>query len=261
MHHDPSLDGHHEERVVRVKEWLERRLMERSHDVITTADRYTGFLREHYPFIAGHKFHTITNGYDAEDFERLGPVAPDTTFTLSYLGTFYWSRTPRPLLAALSSLVAEGVIPRWLLRVNFIGTVTVAEGETVDRLVLDYGLEDCVAIQGVVPYQRALVEMKKSSVLVLLAPEAQNYGIPAKTFEYIGMGKPILCLGDKGATCDLIRRSGSGIVVDGRNVTAIAAAIQTLFLAWQSGESVIADFDKTVFERSALTRELIGIIA
>lgn len=262
MHHDPLvLEERHEASVVRLKEWLERRLMERSHDVITTADRYTGFLREHYPSIAGRKFHTITNGYDAEDFERLGPVTPDTTFTLSYLGTFYWSRTPRPLLAALSELIANAVLPRWLLRVNFIGTVTVAEGETVEDLVRDYGLEDCVAIQGVVPYQRALVEMKKSAVLVLLAPEAQNYGIPAKTFEYIGMGKPILCLGDKGATSDLIRQSGTGLVVDPQNIKAIAAAIETLFVAWQSGESVLSDFDKTVFERSALTRELIDIIA
>jgi glycosyltransferase involved in cell wall biosynthesis len=261
MHRDQTTTSGDISRYDRVKVWLERRLMERSHDVITTADPYTGFLRNHYAFTGRHKFHTITNGYDAEDFERIGPVAQDPTFTLSYLGTFYWTRTPRPLLAALSGLVATGMLPRDLLRVNFIGTVTTAVGETVEDLVHEYALEGCVAIQGVVPYHRALIEMKKSAVLVLLAFEAQYYGIPAKTFEYIGMGKPILCLGDKGAAADLIRHSGAGLVVNPNDIDAIASAVATLFEAWQSGTPVVAEFDKSVFERSTLTRELIDIIA
>jgi glycosyltransferase involved in cell wall biosynthesis len=261
MHRDQDSDDGHATGTDRVKVWLERRLMERSHDVITTADRYTDFLQTHYRFLTPDKFHTITNGYDAEDFERVGAVTPDPTFTLSYLGTFYWTRTPRPLLAALSELVSNRVIPRELLRVNFIGTVTTADGETVEDLVREYALDGIVAIQGVIPYHRALAEMKRSAVLVLLAFEAQYYGIPAKTFEYIGIGRPILCLGDKGATADLIRRSGAGLVVDPRDITAIATAIERLFVSWQNGEPMISDFDTSVFERSRLTRELIDIIA
>ena len=47
-------------------------------------------------------------------------------------------------------------------------------------------------MHGVVPYRRSLAEMKKSSVLVLIAADAQSYGIPAKTFEYLALGRPAL---------------------------------------------------------------------
>ena len=247
-------------RSERLRAWLERELMERSDHVITTTDRYTGLLRKNYSGIEPGRFHTITNGYDAEDFASLQPVAPDRTFTMSYLGTFYWTRTPAPLLAALAELVRAGVVPRAVLRVNFIGTVRDAEGESVEELVRGYGLEGCVAIRGVVPYEQSLVEMKKSAVLVLMAPEVQYYGIPAKTFEYIAIERPILCLGDRGATADLIRRSGSGIVVDPSNIAEIKSAVEELYGAWCDGRPMTTAFDKTVFERSKLTRELIHIL-
>jgi glycosyltransferase involved in cell wall biosynthesis len=244
----------------RLRAWLERQLIERSDDVITTTDRYTGLLRRNYPGVEPERFHTITNGYDAEDFARIQPVTPDATFTMSYLGTFYWTRTPGPLLAALSDLVRSGVIRREVLRVNFIGTVNDAEGESVEDLVRGYGLDGCVTIRGVVPYEQSLIEMKKSAVLVLIAPEVQSYGIPAKTFEYIAIERPILCLGDRGATADLIRQSGSGVVVNPADIFEIRRAIEQLYRAWRDGQPMSTAFDKTVFERATLTRELIDIL-
>jgi glycosyltransferase involved in cell wall biosynthesis len=126
--------------------------------------------------------------------------------------------------------------------------------------VRGYNLEGCVTILGVVPYEQSLVEMKKSSVLVLIAPEVQFYGIPAKTFEYIAIGRPILCLGDRGATADLIRQSRSGVVVDPSNPQEIRNAIEQLYTAWRDGHPMTTTFDTTVFERSRLTRELIDIL-
>ena len=245
----------------RVRAWLERRIMERSDAVVTTTDRYTASLRQHYPLIDARRFHTITNGYDQDDVDDVASVAPDQRFTLSYLGTFYWTRTPAPLLAALSQLVAAGAIPRDVVRVNFIGTVKIADGVPVRDLVRSYGLEGIVQMRGVVPYRRSLTEMKKSSVLVLIAADAQSYGIPAKTFEYIAVGRPILCLGDKGATADLIRRTNSGLVVNPSNVADITHAIETLYANWQSGTTDRPDADITMFERSRLTRELANVLS
>lgn len=247
-------------RPERLRARIERRLLEQSNEVITTAERYTQLLRQQYPFIPANRFHTITNGYDAEDLDGLETVAPDRTFTLSYLGTFYWTRTPGPLLAALSDLVQTGAIDRDLLRVNFIGTVKDAEGESVEHLVRGYGLEGCVRLRGVVPYRQSLVEMKKSAVLVLIAPEVQYYGIPAKTFEYLAMRRPILCLGDRGATADLIRQTGAGVVVSLSNIYQIRQAVERLYRCWRDGAVPIRPFDITRFERERLTRQLADIL-
>jgi glycosyltransferase involved in cell wall biosynthesis len=244
----------------RLRTRIERDLVERSHQVVTTADRYTALLRQQYPWIAPERFHTITNGYDAEDVSRIAPVVPDATFTLSYLGTFYWTRTPGPLLEALSDLVRTGVIDRSVLRVNFIGTVRDIDGQSLEELVRRYGLDGCVTIRGVVPYEQSLAEMKRSAVLVLIAPEVQYYGIPAKTFEYIAVERPILCLGDRGATADLIRQTRTGIVVNMSNIYDIERAIEQLYKAWRSGAPLTPSFDKTLFERSRLTRELIDVL-
>jgi glycosyltransferase involved in cell wall biosynthesis len=247
-------------RTDRIRAWFERKLMERSDEIITTADLYTECLRQSHPSVAPHKFHTITNGYDSEDLSALEEIKPNERFTLSYLGTFYWTRTPRPLLIALSELVEADKLPRHLLQVNFIGTFASSTGETMDDLVRLCRLEGCVSVRGVVPYQQALREMRKSDVLILLAPKEQYYGIPAKSFEYIATGKPILCLGSTGATANLIARSGCGVVVDSHTVEEIKTAILTLFESWRSGEPMARDFDISAFERQKLTRDLIALI-
>jgi glycosyltransferase involved in cell wall biosynthesis len=246
--------------TVRAKAWLERRLVAGSDEIITTADRYTSFLQARHPRIPPSQFHTITNGYDEDDFAELGAIPSDPAFTLSYLGTFYWKRTPRPLLAALSRLVRRGAIPRDLLRLKFIGTVARAEGESVSDLVREFDLEGCVSVRGVIPYHDALVEMRRAAVLVLMAPEAQFYGIPAKTFEYIGSRRPILCLGHRGATADVVRRAGAGLVVDPQDVSAIAAAIERLFCTWRAGQTVVSADDRSRFARSRLTRSLVDVL-
>jgi glycosyltransferase involved in cell wall biosynthesis len=245
----------------RFRAWVERQLIERSDEVISTTDRYTAFLRRQYPSVDAGRFHTITNGYDADDFDDIEAVpADDSAFTLSYLGTFYWTRTPAPLFAALAGLVGDGTIPRGRLRVNLIGTVRHADGVPVTDLVRAHGLEGAVTIRGVIPYRQALAEMKKASVLVLIAPDAQAFGIPAKTFEYIAVGRPILCLGDQGATADLIRRTECGVVVNPADVRDVRRAIEALYRAWQSGESRTLAVDRTEFERRRLARSLADIL-
>jgi len=244
----------------RVETWLEKQIMEKSDKVITTNDTYSHFLRTHYSFVCKNNFFTLHNGYDPEDFSGLESVQSNGLFTLSYLGTFYLTRTPKEFLCAVSQLINENVMSRHELAVNFIGRVRSANGEMIEDLVKLYGLTGCVTIQDPLPYKQALLQMKKSHVLLLFAPEKQYYSVPGKTFEYIGAEKQILCFGNRGATADFITKTGAGIVVDPHNINEIKNAIKELYLSWKSGRQLTANFDRTVFDRSRLTRELLQLL-
>jgi glycosyltransferase involved in cell wall biosynthesis len=246
----------------KVELWLEKCIMIHSDKVITTTDQYTQFLHAHYSFVPRDKFYTLHNGYDEEDFIGLERVESNRKFTLSYLGTFYFTRSPREFLSALGQLLKDGVISPHEVEVNFFGNVRSASGGLVEDLIKFYGLTECVHLREMLPYRKSLLEMKKSDILLLFAPDddEQYYAIPGKTFEYIGAEGQILCIGDKGATAELIKKSGSGVVVNMCNVDEIKNAIKDLYLAWKSGRQLTSNFDKRVFERKELTRELLQLL-
>jgi glycosyltransferase involved in cell wall biosynthesis len=239
--------------------WMERRIVHRSAHVITTTDRYRALLRERYREVADDRFSTILNGYDEEDFHLATSTKRHGVFTMSYLGSFYFGRTPRELLIALARLVAEGTFRRSDIEVRFIGAVRHAEGESVAHLAASNGLADCVTIRDSVGRTEALSEMMAADVLLLLAPD-QPYCIPAKTFEYIRAGGRILCLSGPGATADLIKESGAGLVVGPADIEGISAAIRELYREFQQGQRPSWSENQTRYDRQGLARRFSAIL-
>ncbi len=243
-----------------IERWLEKKLTCDSTKIISVTEHYTELLRSSYPNLPKDHFCTVWNGFDSVDFEFNG--YPDTEidrFIVSYLGTFYCGRTPKEFLEAMGELVKEGTISRDLIKINFIGAVRYAEGLSVEDLIKRNGLEGCVNLSDTIPYRESLAQMKKSNVLLLFAPE-QYYDIPGKAFEYLGARRQILCFTKDGATADLIRRTGSGLVVDPYNVGEIKNAISELYLFWKSKKKWVGKSDIGCFERRELTRQLSGLL-
>jgi glycosyltransferase involved in cell wall biosynthesis len=259
---DPLLLHEAKSRSVRTKasdqieRWLETWLIHSASRVISATEQYTRYLRHRFPGLPPERFCTIWNGYDSGDF----PSPPSSEsingrFVVSYLGTFYFGRTPRQFLQAIGELVREGVLSRANIQIHFVGDVRQPEGIPIEELVRPTGLDGCVVIQDIVPYSESLSQMQKSVVLLLFAPE-QYYSIPAKAFEYLYARRWILCLAKDGATADLIRGTGTGTVVDPYDVPAIKRAIQDLYVRWEFGTSLIPEADVRPFERRELVRML-----
>ncbi len=244
-----------------IEQWLEGWLTRSADRVITSTEHYTAFLQAHFSDLPKNTFQTIWNGFDADDF-TIGKVRlkDDRTFVLSYLGTFYMGRTPKELLQAVGSLIRNHRIGRDEIRIHLLGDVYEAEGIPVTELIRQNDLNGCVRLSKAVPYKESIVQMQQSDVLLLFVTPPQYYGIPAKTFEYLAANRPILCLGDTGATPYLIRHTRSGIVVDPSDVNEIEAAIWRLYSAWKiNGRSTI-QADVRQFERSGLTQRLAAIL-
>lgn len=203
---------------------LERKVLRSADRVVcvtsTTTDRY----RELYPDVSDNKWVTITNGYDLDEFATLGSVEKPDRFTVSYVGSFDFSRTPLLLLRAIGELVLEGKLDRHNITVRFVGPCYHAGGRSVADLIAENGLNGIAEIVGFVPRPEALRETLRANVLVLLGG-TQRLSIAAKVYEYIAAGKPILAITEEGATAEIIRRVGQGQVVAPDNVEGAKEAI------------------------------------
>ncbi|MHB8481165.1 MAG: glycosyltransferase [Nitrospiria bacterium] len=239
-----------------IERWLEKKITGESHKVISTTEHYTEFLKSRYSWLPENHFGTIFNGFDRADFGGNGrPDDPGNLFVVTYLGTFYYGRTPKEFLKAVGELVGEEIIPRASLEINFIGDVRQVEGVPVEELIKMNSLEGSVILTDKIPYRESLAQMKRAVVLLLFAPE-QYYAIPGKAFEYLCAGRNILCFAREGATADLIRQTKSGVVVDPYDVAAIKSAMKDLYLFWKKGTNLNHQFDIRCFERRELTRQL-----
>ena len=86
--------------------------------------------------------------------------------------------------------------------------------------------------------------------------------IPAKAFEYLRVGRPILALTGEGATADLVLHTAAGRVADWTSLPAIASTVATMYREWtvtDSRRSTGADAGRR-FERATLTRELVDVL-
>lgn len=242
-----------------IQQWLERKIVERSVRVITTTERHALALRKAYDRLPADRVTTISNGYDAEDVAGMNGVRSSSKFVLSYLGTFYLYRSPRPVFEALGELMRQRKLSPRDLQVNLIGDVRSTLEGSLDTLIAQCGLTGCVRVGAPVSYTESLRQMMQSDLLLLFAPH-QYCSIPGKAFEYLATRKPILCLAQDGATADLIAETGAGVVVPPDDVGAIKAAIEKHLDAFRKGPPLINKRDVSRYERKALSAQLSGLL-
>jgi glycosyltransferase involved in cell wall biosynthesis len=182
--------------------------------LVAVTDRIQTEWNERCPEVAA-KTAVIWNGYDPE--EPIGPKAiPARPYRLiSHFGSFYLGRTPIPLLSAVLRLIRQGVPEAKRLRIRFVGfldpRVLTAHGELFEELVTGGYLE----LVPPVPRPRALEMMMESDSLLLADNNEAHMGhtVPAKLFEYLRIGRPILALTVPGSMVErVLRKSGVGFV-------------------------------------------------
>ena len=245
----------------KLEERMERAVLRSADHVVTTTDEMTRGLIDKYPFLRD-RCATIRNGFDSSDFRELTRTASSERFTITYAGSLYGLRTARHFLLALRNLMGKHRDLRNQIRVVFVGHQNWRTG----RAVQEVGLEDVVEMNGFVPHRESLQLMLNADVLLLVMGQREALGngmgpmmIPGKTFEYLATRRPILALAPAGAVSDLIKETGSGLVVPPEDVSAIEGAVLDLFARWQAGTLSVAPYDVSVFERRALTGRLAAV--
>lgn len=196
---------------------IERRIVrDASLIVFTTGLTREMYLRRH-PALAGERSVVIPNGYDETDFRDLAvrttPSKREGPVRLVHAGQIHpEERDPRPLFRALARLKREDLTSERHIRVELLGS-----GAEVRYAgwVRELGIEDLVSFLPVLPYRKALQECADADALLLLQGRTCNHQIPAKVYEYLRIGRPILALtAQDGDTARLLRQHGGSTIVD-----------------------------------------------
>ncbi len=186
--------------------WLERRVLRDAAACVTISEPLAKSLRLH-----NRPVEVILNGYDPADLPKTAPVPSDTApVTILYTGTIYpGRRDPSPLFEAVATL---GPL-RDRIQLAFCGQ----DLRGVQAAAAKHGVLDRLKFIPTMPYRAALQAQAEADVLLLLLwNHPDEVGVlPAKLFEYVGAGRPILALGlETGSAADIIRSRDMGVVAN-----------------------------------------------
>jgi glycosyltransferase involved in cell wall biosynthesis len=177
---------------------------------------------------------SLKNGFDKEEFDLIKNYKrKNYKFTLTHLGSFYARRSLLPFLKGIGEFVVEGKIISQDLLVRFVGNKDVVSESTIE-MITKTGLSKVVNLTEAVPRKQALIYLADSDVLLLAQADAKLQ-IPVKFYEYLATGKPIIALTSKGATENIVLRTGSGYAIDPENIEELKATILMLYEKWKSG--------------------------
>jgi glycosyltransferase involved in cell wall biosynthesis len=108
------------------------------------------------------------------------------------------------------------------LRIEFIGTrVAVADAQ-----IRAFPHPDNVRVGGSYPRNVANAMIRASDVLLLLVPDGMQRYIPAKLFEYLASGKPVLVHGVHGEASDIVTQLRAGAFVPAGDVGLLRTALE-----------------------------------
>jgi glycosyltransferase involved in cell wall biosynthesis len=149
------------------------------------------------------KFMTLTNGYDPEAFESAPRVSAGPP-RIVHTGAIYWGRNPRPFLDAVKSLTEDGTA----ILVDLYGPPPESHLDLGEE-VRSRGLANCVTNHGQIPYAQCVRAMVGADILLLMDSPGKTVGVPAKLYEYLGAGRPILAIAERGGDVEwVLDRSG-----------------------------------------------------
>ena len=181
--------------------------------------------RNRYPEYAG-SIHLLENGYDEEVFADTAPGDPlnPGRFTLLHSGVVYPSeRDPSHLFEALAQLKKSQ--PEMFARIRVRFRAPVHEMMLTD-LASRHGVNEAIEILPPIGYRDALREMLCAEGLMILQASNCNAQIPAKLYEYLRAGRPIVVFADPvGDTARAARDAGINAIAALDDTRAIAALL------------------------------------
>jgi glycosyltransferase involved in cell wall biosynthesis len=206
---------------------LERRLLSAADAVVCVSRPVADDLRTRS--IADSRL--IPNGWDpdadaavAATDEATGPLETER-MSLVYTGRFgSYGRDPRPLLAALRSLVAADPAAADRLELVVAGPLTDDERALFEA---DFGPLR-VRLLGSLPRERALALQRAADALLLIAHPTRTQLPNFKLFEYLAACRPILALAAGTEAGRIVAETGAGEAVRADDPTAIEGALRDL---------------------------------
>lgn len=243
---DPMWQGDYppDPRANRAWKRLESEVVTRASGTVLVSPGAIRDYRARFPHLDPGRFSLIENGYDEAEFAAAMRHASDGAVaglkiggpvTLVHMGTVYPDeRDPTELLRALAELKAAGFGCREV-QIRFRAS---GHDEYLKELLKQYDVSDIVSLMPALDYGLAIKEMLNADGLMLLQAANCNSQIPAKAYEYLRAGRPILALTDeRGDTAALLRSAGVKAIAPLDDAAAIGPVLRAFVEAVRLGNA------------------------
>ena len=231
-----------------------------------------------FPELAGRTVE-IWNGFDPADFAGPQPERRDDVFHLVHAGYFYGDvgrrrlrrllggsdldidlrpHSPDFLLAALERLVERHPELRDRIRVHLAGPLTVREEEALERS----RCRDLVEAHGYLPHEESLGLVRSADALFLPLHRLPRGGrstiMPAKLYEYLASGRPILAAVPEGDARDMLEGADWTVICAPDDVEGMCQGLLSLLdrMAARRGKQADRRELLPLLERPHLAAEL-----
>jgi glycosyltransferase involved in cell wall biosynthesis len=244
--HDPWTDNIEQYEGIwsvrkRLDRRLERRVLHAGGWIAANTDAQREEFVNHHG-VPADRITCIRCGYDEEDFAGEAD-AEMTKFRICYTGSFYYSYNPQLFFDALAEFLAKRNVPELEL------TLTGKSCENVDYWLRDRSIIDRIDRRGYV--ERAKVPaLLASSAVLFLTTHPGGRQVPAKFYEYLRAGRPIIATGEvEGDVGRILRRTGRGRFFAPNEREALVDYLDELYAAWRrNGVSLPLQADETVLQ-------------
>ena len=248
---DPMINGGYPAAPLQRKtwQWLESRVFQQATRCVFTTERAAQLYRSRYPAQA-QKCLVIENGFDEEAFEGNEPQrtgVPEGGLLMLHSGIIYpKERDPSAFFAAVRAWLDAGGADASKLVIRFRAPY---HGDEVAHLAAQHGLEANVEIAPPVPYQTAIAEMLGADLLLVFQGSAFNAQVPAKIYEYLRTGNPVLGLVDPAG--DTAKKLAEFQRVELANIQS-TAEIRAAIEQWRAGLKREDTADASAFNIEAI---------
>jgi hypothetical protein len=243
----------------------EKRFILSSNAIVSVSDPIIDSIRSRYPALRlQSKLHTISNGFDEEDFTNMRISEKHRNHLLiTYTGSFMGKQTPEHFLKAIQRLVDDKSIDPSDLKIQFVGHYD----EPIRNMLNHYSKRIPIEILDFQPYDKTLRHQAESDVLLLIVSidekEKGQQTMTGKFFEYIGARQPLFALVPEGPLKDLIQKGNFGTVAPSKNVSKIAERFWSIYQQWKESGTVSYAPDLSLrnqFSRKYLTEKLAAVV-
>ena len=193
-------------------------------------------------------FAEIRNGFNHSFKRDTTTVSNDGPFRMGYFGTFYGTRKPHVLLAALKELPLDFTLELFGVHHNFD---------------IPKELATRVRIHEPLPYAQAIEAMARMHANIQLHPRSDMKGVyTGKLFDYISVQVPVIALVDTDdVAADLIREFNCGYIAEFDDLEQNKQALLQAYTDWQNKiQRIASDEQVASLHREKQLEKLVPLI-
>lgn len=188
---------------------------------------------------------TIFNAFDRELFsyestKTLNLKMNPRKLNLMFFGRFRRLSTAKPVINILSRLKEIDSSVARKISIHSFGPLT----DSDNQYLLRKGVGECFEIQDPVPAEQSLQVLQQADILLLSTNPERTDIIPAKLWDYIAAGKPILSIAPNPEIEEILSDIGVGVQYNQESISKVARLLQRCVTAKEDGADLPIPFSR-----------------